>query len=137
MGTRGPIRIRDQWVTVEMMYYLAGFIDGEGCFRYNGTTNASVINSYPWPLHILKDLFGGSIRAKPKSKEEHKRVYEWEVSGDNARYYAAKVRPFLREKWRQADLVTRIMDEPKGSPARDELDRQLRELKHFEYEAGV
>jgi hypothetical protein len=116
------------------MYYLAGFADADGCFRWKGnTTAASVVNCYPWVLEMYQDLFGGTIRMKPRLSPKHKQCYEWEVTGDACRKYAKVVRPFLREKWRQADALVRMMDHPPGSPERNEYIRQLSVLKRYTY----
>lgn len=121
-------------VPTSLLYYLAGYADGEGCFRYNGTTAVSVINSYPWALQQFQRIWGGSIRKKPNTDPaKHKDVYEWEVTGANARRVAKELEPFLREKRRQAQLVVRIMQYPKKSAERMEMARQLKELKKYEY----
>lgn len=123
----------ETWPTT-LMYYLAGFADGEGCFRYDGrTTRAGVTNAYPWVLQMFQKMWGGSIRRRSPRSPNHKPVYNWEVSGELARAYSKDISPFLREKRRQADLVIRIMDQPSGSPERVEMIRQLKELKHVEY----
>jgi len=115
------------------MYYLAGFIDGEGCFRYSGCARASVTNSYPWVLEILQSLFGGTIRKKKRYSEKHKQVYEWEISGANAENYAYTVEPYLREKRRQAQLLYRVSDFPPHSAERAEIISAITALKHYEY----
>lgn len=117
----------DRWA-----YYLAAFADGEGCFRWGGTARASVTNSYPWSLLAFQHFFGGKIRTLTRIPDM-KAVYEWEVSGAEARAYGKAISPFLREKRRQADLMVMAGTFPKGSPERDQCLKTLKELKHYEY----
>ena len=125
------------WAPSRLLYYLAGFADADGCFRWSGsTTAASVINCYPWVLEQFRELFRGRIRARAVLSDKHKQCYEWEVTGVNARTYSRVIRPFLREKWRQADALARMMEFPKGSPERDEFIRQLKVLKTYAYLRG-
>lgn len=117
------------------MYYLAGYVDGEGCFRWNGSTVcAGVTNTYPWVLQVFREMWGGRIRNKQKAKRHHKQAYEWEVSGADAARFAKDIAPFLREKRRQADIVRDLMGFPKGSDQRSEGVSLLAELKRVEYD---
>lgn len=117
------------------MYYLAGYADGEGCFRWNGSTVAAcVTNTYRGILREYQDLWGGSIREKQKMETHHKQAYEWEVTGSNAALYATEIGPFLREKRKQAALVERLMSYPLGSDTRNECIHQLKQLKRREHE---
>lgn len=121
-------------VDVGLMYYFAGYVDGEGCFRWNGSTvSASITNTYPAVLQGFQRIWGGSIRSRTKTCEHHKQSYEWEITGQNAAEYARDIGPFLREKRRQANIVAILMWHPKGSLFRDEAIHQLREWKKVEY----
>jgi len=99
--TTGPI-------PTEVAAWVAGYLDGEGCFTTNSLSSilVDVSNTHLPSLERLKALFGGTIRLKSStSPAAWRRAYSWRVHGEKAERLIHTIRPFLREKQGQADLL--------------------------------
>ena len=89
----------------EKYAYTAGFIDGEGHFRYQnhglhltvGQTNREVLDT----LCLWFDC--GKVCVQKQATNGHKTAYEWRLSGDNAYFVYQKIRKYLVVKRLQAD----------------------------------
>ena len=129
-GLHGPRLIeRPLWIA-----YLAGYLDGEGCFTvWHGTTPAiSVSNTFPYVLEALRREWGGKINRK-SCRGNQRSAWEWRVSGDRAVDVARMVSPYLVEKRLQAELMTQARTWPKGSRQRQEIVSRLKALKRIDY----
>ena len=116
------------------LVYAAGYLDAEGCLRYQNSTTVSVSNTYPATLHWLADIFGGKVREKSSAtKKEHRTCYEWYVSGETARKCIKEVLPFLQEKLPQAVILLQIMKYPPNSAKREALAKELTKLKRINH----
>ena len=115
------------------MAYLAGYLDGEGCFRVANTPVVSVANTYPYTLISLQQYFGGNIRLQDKSKGSHRTCYEWSVCGDNARACISTIIPYLWEKRPQAELLIEMFKYPRKSRRRKKLTQELKAKKRINY----
>src|SRR5882672_8017265 len=87
----------------------AGYYEGDGSCANNGGGMSIQIRSVdPWPLHWMRDRFGGSIRElKPESHAlTEKPVFGWWLAGPRARGFAftvySLVSPRRREQLRIA-----------------------------------
>lgn len=120
--------------------WAAGFMDGEAMVTYrSGTAVASVSHCHLPTLQHLCDWFGGSIRYHESPNPRRKSVrpgFQWSVSGPHARAMLGMIRPFMREKRPQVDLIlaepwhkrgTKLT--PEDEARRAELKRRLHELK--------
>ena len=116
--------------------YAAGYLDGEGCFKFhNGTPVVTITSTYIHTLIWMREMFGGRIRAKPKSDNPKRRqAHYWEITGDNARSCVRKVLPHLQEKTSQAKILLEISKYPPRSYRRLQLAQELRDLKRINYE---
>lgn len=112
--------------------YWAGWLDGEGCFQYYGTTSISCSNSYKPNLDRLAKRFGGTVRPRKPNKLSCKPMFEWTVTGERSRKACRELIPYLVEKREQAEILTRIMEYPKKSMMRKVMNRELKGLKHRE-----
>lgn len=97
--------------------YLAGILDGEGCFAIKKTKPLQGRKN-PWyspcisvgmtsepVIQLLKDTFGGSMR-KERARKGYKPIYRWAVTSKRkAIKVLKKVRPYLIEKKEQADVL--------------------------------
>lgn len=101
--------------------WAAGFLDGEGCFkiskspprRYNRIPNYTIgVNAVqvdPGPLEHLRFLFGGSFhRRTHEHRPGQAQSYIWQSSSRVALAVIHVVRPYLRVKGRQADLLVEM-----------------------------
>lgn len=116
--------------TIEQLAYLAGLIDGEGCFhisdkvikprksrglrsnkrgwnkRTNFSTTISVSNTNLEVLNWLKDTFGGNVYiAKKPGKPNWALKAAWHMPGTQSREIIAAIFPFLIVKKNQAILM--------------------------------
>jgi hypothetical protein len=114
------------------LVYAAGYLDAEGCFRYNNTATISISNTYPYTLMFMRRMFGGSIRTKT-NKPNARTAYDWSIFGDNARTCAELTIPFLREKRPQAEIMLDLGSYPKKSVRRNQLKKLLSKKKKIDY----
>jgi hypothetical protein len=64
------------------LYWAAGFLEGEGCFRAADRTEEAYASQVdPEPLYRLQLLFGGRIQLRTNRRP----IYEWQVHGARAR----------------------------------------------------
>ena len=84
--------------------WLAGYIDGEGCFLISGRSTPVVkINSCHFDvLCRISDQFGGKIYNHSKSTDSHRASWTWHLGGDAALDLSASLLPHLIEKRSQA-----------------------------------
>jgi hypothetical protein len=133
-GLHGPRLIeRSNWIA-----YLAGYIDGEGCFQLyrKGRPRLCVTNTFPVVLAALKKEWGGCIHRKSTTNPNARTAWEWVVEGDKAINAALMVSPYLIEKQAQASLMTQIRTWPPGSEQRKQLMRRIKSLKRIDYGQG-
>lgn len=123
--------------------YLAGFLDGEGCFyaettKY-GKTTITCTNSYHATILRLQEVFGGKVRYDRKQKIHHKQLLTWTVRYGDAVKVCEKLAPYLKEKAEQALLIIAIQQTkyhgkhtlPEETvKERIRLAMRLKELKH-------
>jgi len=91
--------------------YLAGYIDGEGylgiipnCHKSSYTAKLKIASVDKEIIDWLKDSYGGSIW-KRKFHNNSKDAYNWTLEGKNLLPFLEKVRPYLKLKKKQADLL--------------------------------
>ena len=129
--THGPTPIE--------LAYVAGYVDGEGCLRSNkGGVDIQIKNTYPHVLYEIQRLFGGTVRVvnRKKRSPKHRTTFCFSIFGDNARYMATCLLPYLREKADQAHLLLMVNKFESKSKMRDFVVRRLKELKRVEYDGS-
>lgn len=87
--------------------WLAGYIDGEGCFSYylRGTPNLRVNSANYDVLCRIKNQYGGAIYDHSKGNDKTRRSWTWYISGDEAKDLVLKLIPHLLEKQSQAVAI--------------------------------
>lgn len=94
--------------------YLAGFFDGEGSVGIYGSTRYNlrvcinqVVNSDSTVLfdELVKN-FGGALYYPKRTRLHHKQAVSWTAYGEAAMPFLIAIRPYLRLKMRQVDIVT-------------------------------
>jgi len=126
--------------------YLAGFVDGEGCMsagkseRGNGTTyycRLVISNTNKDILDYIRTKLGAGSISLYAEKKGWKPSYSYAVSQNEASEALRRIYPYLKIKWRQAEILLEIMDSmcygSKGVPSdviscRDILISELHEL---------
>lgn len=99
--------------------YIAGYLDGEGCFTVSKGHRISVIcetthyDTIAW-LHFN---LGGVLITQKGRKANHRTTYRWAVVCKDALRVCELLNPYLREKREQAALLCMIQN-LKGSPGK-------------------
>jgi hypothetical protein len=88
----------------QQLTYLAGYIDGDGCFRANITTqkqgaivyerSITITSVKEEPIIFFKNLVGGFIFTDQK-EGNRRRIYVWTVKNKDALNAAKEILPFL------------------------------------------
>jgi hypothetical protein len=122
-------------MTLTDIAYVAGFLDGEGCVSlawrkgklgYNYITPIiQITNTNEEVLIWIKSIFGGSIQFRPDTRKTRKDSWCVTMAGETALKFLKSVRPYLRIKTKQADIVMSINRE---APQRDSLGRLKRTI---------
>lgn len=90
-----------------LIKYIAGYIEGDGCFRCNITTKKSGIIVYERSIsitsvkkeviYIFKRFFGGNV-SKKEAYQNKRKAYTWTIKGINAENLAKEIEKFLYSK---------------------------------------
>lgn len=124
--------------------YIAGYLDGEGCFSVGRHWKISIIceNTHRPTIEWLHSIFNGSFSARIfKRKPQWRPTYRWQVVGNDALSVCQIIAPYLREKTEQALLLIAIqLRKQSGSirrriandeaTERDRLAALVKGLKH-------
>lgn len=102
--------------------WLAGFMDGEGTITVTRTRRAdvpsirhrpyvSVGNTVRAPLDEIREQYGGQVFTyqAPRTMPRAKVAYRWRCPASQVVRFLGDVRPYLRLKGRQADLVLELV----------------------------
>lgn len=109
--------------------------DGEGCVRHTGKSEHVFITScYPHHLLWIQKLGRcGTIRTIKDNRPGHRCAYRLDLYGKNAVSFIEEIRPFLREKAYQADILLSIRGLPARSSARKMAIEELKKAKRINY----
>lgn len=109
--------------TQEQFAYLAGIVDGEGCFYFGKVNQGRYGNGTQWHCKLavtscdkcltdwLNNLFGGTKeqRYRYTSKRAFERpIYRWDASGAMLDYILPKILSFLIIKRKQCETMIEI-----------------------------
>lgn len=119
--------------------YFAGFLDGEGCFRWacsrpghnGGTPRICISNTYRPILDLYQQRFGGTVILKQKATKKWRTCFEWYCTGDSARACIRATLPYLLEKQEQARLVLQASEV--HSLWRGDFIQRIKDLKKLDY----
>ena len=99
------------WTESELAY-LAGILDGEGCFTLskgsNGHTFGTLVvvgNTDARLIHWLQERFDGSVTVRPRNNPRQKPCWIWTLTGSDIEPFIGAVEPYLRLKREQALLL--------------------------------
>ena len=114
--------------------YVAGFLDGEGCFYVSpsGAFTIGVTSTYPKTLFELAETYGGSVNVK--QQKVGRPAFQWRVHGSLAVELAFQVVDHLQEKKEQAELFLTLYNATtKGTALRDQLVTELKAMKRIHH----
>lgn len=115
--------------TIAQIAYLAGIIDGEGCFFLGYVKQGKYGSGFQWHSMLkvtscdeeliiwLENTFGGSkdSRYRWTSKQKFTRpVYNWQATGAMLDYLLPIVEPYLIIKAKQCDVMKRYRQTSKN-----------------------
>lgn len=100
-------------MTRDLAIYLASFVDGEGSLTINtqgdewSTMNGKITvgNTDPTIPKLFHETFGGTLHLRKAQNEKSKRCWQWVAQGRAIIPIIQELRPFLRMKQAQADIV--------------------------------
>jgi len=91
--------------------YLAGYLDGEGYFgiipvykKKSYTSKIKVASVDKEIIYWLKNSYGGNVW-KRKFYDNSKDAYTWTLEGKNLLPFLEKIKPYLKIKRKQAELL--------------------------------
>jgi hypothetical protein len=118
----------------EFLSYVAGLFDGEGCVRFYKSECISITSCYPHHLLEIAYKFGyGKVKKVYDGDEVKKTAWRYELWGNNARAFLQEIRPYLREKAYQADIMLMIRLLPRDSLTRERTITELAKAKKVDY----
>lgn len=89
--------------------YIAGYLDGEGCIRWESSPRLSIQSCNPNPLRFIVKLFPSSVvRLQNRRTKRNKPVHRLEYGGNNCITLLKMVVPYLIEKKDQAQKLIQI-----------------------------
>lgn len=92
-------------LTVRNIEWLAGFLDGEGCFRFNiNRCVVQVVQKDPWPIMKIHQLVGGRLYRVKGSCESGRFYYSLHLTGRYAVGLMLTLYPLLSPR-RQQKIV--------------------------------
>lgn len=115
--------------------YVAGLFDGEGCVTWHrGSPRVTLTSCYPHHLKWIRASLGfGSVVVHERSKGPARQSYRYQAWGDNALRFIVTIRPYLKEKAYQADILTMLVNSMPRTAYRARLIKSLTEAKRIEY----
>lgn len=111
--------------TKEQLAYIAGIVDGEGCFYFGNVKQGRYGNGTQWHCKLaitscdkcltdwLTEVFGGckEQRYRYTSKQAFCRpIYRWDASGLLLDYLCPQILPYLIIKKEQCQLMIKIRE---------------------------
>ena len=114
--------------------YTAGFLDGEGCFRFLTGPRVEASSIYREILCLLADTYGGTVAKKHDAFGQRRTAWVWSIHSDACRKLIESIRPWLVEKAPQADLLLRGHRYAPKSAMRLQVLRELKALKRIHYQ---
>ena len=91
--------------------YIAGYMDGEGCFRWHQySPEVGIKSCNPYPMKHIVGFFGGNIKKLNQKTKRGKTVYQVRYYGSNAINILECISKYLIEKKDQADTMLQLHD---------------------------
>lgn len=115
----------------EDLAYIAGFVDGEGCFQIgkNGSVSLRIVNTSRKVLEKIQTVLDvGSV--SDRKQRINKRQFLFSVYGEECVEAIKKISPYLIEKLDEARLILEFRET--CQPVRKEVVRGVFRNPHFE-----
>lgn len=109
--------------------WLAGLVDGEGCFRVGSSPTLAVETTCRTVIEECNRIISGTCTAVKRRTSLGRPVFRWRIHGDKAIEAAVTLAPFLKDKKEQAILLASFYNYPPKSAMRDAIIRRLKAMK--------
>ena len=117
----------------EVLSYIAGYFDGEGCVYFDRTRlRCQVTSCYPASVKLISDLFGGSAIYTAPRRAHTRGYYSWSLGGPKTLPLLKAIVPYSLEKKRQIELSIEFL-ETDNKTRRAEIITQVKALKKVIY----
>ena len=147
-----PKLLGSQSASAKELAYIAGFLDGEGCFSLVPRKKGGKVNGYFVRVNVvntnraiivwMREIFGGNLYMRKRQKKNHKVAWSLTLSEVQAGALLRRVLPYLRVKQQQAKLLLAYREsvvacyhypDRLGLPVRiqTERDRMYREIRRL------
>lgn len=123
MEKTGQRPINDQW--------MAGYVDGEGCFliKETGGTSVNISNTHLPTLRTIQREYGGTIRPK-QSRPNARPSFVWNITGKGSNAVCLRLKDHLVEKREQCEALLAYRALPRGrSPLKRALRKEITKMK--------
>jgi hypothetical protein len=97
--------------SVAELSYIAGYVDGEGCIRWDRHTPCLALETCnPAPLKFIKRIFGGNITSRTRTikGKTWRTAHLLRYYGDSCVLVITMITPYLIEKRDQAEHLIEI-----------------------------
>jgi hypothetical protein len=111
------------------MSWLAGLIDGEGCFLFNSSPLITMDSTCRTVIEEAHKTLGGQCYAIKRLTAIGRPVFRWQIGGKKALEACTLLVPYLRDKKEQAFLLSKIYKYPPNSAMRACIRSRLKGLK--------
>lgn len=109
--------------------WLAGLVDGEGCFRVDNSPTVSIDTTCRTVIEETNRIIPGNCKALKRKTTVGRPVFRWRIHGNKAIEAAVTLAPFLKDKKEQAILLASFCNYPPKSAMRDAIIRRLKAMK--------
>jgi len=132
--------------TVADLAWAAGIVDGEGSIfvlTQSQILEVTVLSTDPYMSAELQKLWPDSAVRSQKTKESHHSdALRWTLQGKKAARFLTEIRPFLKVKFKQADLAIEFQKHKRGKGHKTEEDcveilRLSKELKQAKQDLKI
>lgn len=116
--------------------YMAGYIDGDGCFYIQKESNpikyrAKLIISSTSNVMIsfFKNKFGGFVRSQPIYNKNHKTQFNWIIGGKYAMEFSNKLLSYLVEREEEARIFIKFI----SSKSKKYKEKGIKNMKEHRF----
>jgi hypothetical protein len=114
--------------------YIGGLFDGEGCILADKGPRISLTSCWPHHLIWISNQFGyGKFRQLNSRHGPRRTAFRWEASGGNAVDFLTRIRPYLKEKAYQADILLELIGYETSTLKHTRLQETLKSHKRIDY----
>jgi hypothetical protein len=118
-------------LTVSEASYLAGLIDGEGCFSLSGNVyRMSIVNTHNIIINLC-NTYGGCWYYVSRNRPRDKRPwYMWQWNVGMMKHYLPQILPYLQIKSEQAKLMIEALKYSQGT-GKEETKKNLKFVEKY------